>query len=65
MDKDVAKVWAAGGSVFAMLDWSVVEIMLKCVLTLVVIGYTLRKWYLNEQRLKRGQSFETQTIEKE
>ena len=65
MDRDVAKVWAAGGSMFAVLDWSAIEIVLKCVLTLVIIGFTLRKWYLAEKRVKAGKNFETQIIEKE
>lgn len=65
MDRDVAKVWALSGTIFAAMDWSAVEIILKCVLTLTVIGYTLRKWYLNEKRVKAGKSFETQITEKD
>jgi hypothetical protein len=60
MDRDLFKVWAAGGTTFAMLSWSTVEIILKCALTLTVLGYTLRKWYLNEKRVKAGKSFETE-----
>lgn len=65
MDRDVAKIWAAGGTMFAAMDWAIYEVILKCVLTLVIIGYTIRKWYLNEQRVKAGKSFETQINDKE
>lgn len=58
MDREVIKVWMLGGVTFASLDWSTVEIILKCLLTLTVLGYTLRKWYLNEKRVKKGKPFE-------
>ena len=39
------KIYALNGSAMA-LNFSNIEIGLKIVLTLVVIGYTVNKWYL-------------------
>jgi hypothetical protein len=61
MDRELVKVWTLGGVGFWSLNWSVIEIILKCLLTLTILGYTLRKWYLNEKRVKRGKPFETDT----
>jgi hypothetical protein len=58
MDREVLKVWTLGSITFAALDWSAIEIILKCLLTLTVLGYTVRKWYLNEKNLKAGKPFD-------
>lgn len=58
MDRELAKVWALGAIDFAVLNWSTVEIVLKCLLTLTIFAYTVRKWVLNEKRVKDGKSFE-------
>lgn len=39
------KIYALNGSAMA-LNFSTIEIGLKIVLTIVVIGYTAHKWYL-------------------
>lgn len=38
------------GVVLAALDWSLVEILLKCGVSLVVIGFTLWKWRVAVKR---------------
>lgn len=65
MDRELAKVWTISTVTFAALDWSAVEIILKCILTLTVIGYSARKWYFAEQDRKAGKPFGTQIIEKD
>jgi len=39
------KIYGLNGAVFAM-NFSSVEIGLKILLTVTVIGYTMQKWYL-------------------
>ena len=45
------KIYALN-SLAMVLNFSAVEVGLKCVLTLVVISYTLQKWYLMNKNNK-------------
>jgi hypothetical protein len=48
--KDIAEVIGVNGTILSVTTFSNLEVVLKIILLIITIGYTLNKWWYHSQK---------------